>query len=171
VQRERTRVREPAPAASPDYEATLKHFNEQRERALQGNFVLRGAERPWKQSRQARAQMFINRAYDTGSPLKDWIVFIQDIREHSGKHRHQGGLVIYVLEGSGYTEVDGERIEWEAGDLLLLPIKPKGVEHQHFNKRPGENCKWMAFIYLPYCDEIGFYLEHRENHPDYRRSE
>ena len=70
-----------------------------------------------------------------------------------------------MLEGQGYTEVNGERIEWEAGDLLLLPIVPGGVEHKHFNRNPGENAKWIAFIYRPYGDETGSYLEQKENAP------
>ena len=61
--------------------------------------------------------------------LDDWNIFVQDIKVHSGKHRHQGGLVIYIIEGEGWSEVDGERHDWEAGDLLLLPLKPGGVEH------------------------------------------
>ena len=72
------------------------------------------------------------------TPLQHWRVFIHDIKTRSGKHRHQGGLVIYVLEGKGYSVVDGERKDWEKGDLVLLPMKPEGVEHQHFNLDPAE---------------------------------
>src|SRR5439155_811034 len=81
-----------------------------------------------------------------GEELVDWNVFVQDIRVHSGKHRHQGGLVIYIMEGEGYSVVDGERHDWEAGDLLLLPVKKGGVEHQHFNKDDAHPAKWIAFI-------------------------
>ncbi len=165
---ERARVAEREPGAGQDYERTIKFFMAKRERAWTGDIVVRGDERPWSQSRQGHVKTYINPVHEgINSCLKDWMIFIHDIRSHSGKHRHQGGLVIYVLEGEGYTEVDGQKVEWEAGDLLLLPLKPGGVEHQHYNKRPGENCKWMAFIYLPYCDEIGFWVEHRENSPDY----
>ena len=34
-------------------------------------------------------------------PLQDWRIFVHDIKTHSGKHCHQGGLVIYVLESKG----------------------------------------------------------------------
>ena len=31
----------------------------------------------------------------------DWEVFLQIFPERSGRHRHQGGLVIFILEGEG----------------------------------------------------------------------
>ena len=42
----------------------------------------------------------------------------------------------------------------DAGDLLLLPIKPGGVEHQHFNLQPGQDCRWIAFSYMPFFDHV-----------------
>ena len=167
IERDRERVRE-----TDDYEQQLARDREKMERARSGKVVIRGRDVPWTQNRQARNKMYMAPSRSSGKPvetvLDDWRVFVNDIKVHSGKHRHQGGLVIYVLEGEGYTEVDGERHEWEAGDLLLLPLKPGGVVHQHFNKRPGENCKWMAFIFRPYNDAIGYFLEQKETSPDYR---
>ena len=51
-------------------------------------------------------------------------MFIHTITTKSGEHRHQGGLLIFVLEGKGYSIVDGERWDWEKGDLVLLPMQP-----------------------------------------------
>ena len=45
----------------------------------------------------------------------------------------QGGIVHYVLSGSGYTEVDGTPHEWEAGDAIAIPIKEDGVRYRHVN--------------------------------------
>ena len=59
-----------------------------------------------------------------------------------------------MITGKGYSVVDGERIDWQAGDLLLLPIKPGGVEHQHFNINPGSECRWIAFSYMPFFDHV-----------------
>ena len=59
-----------------------------------------------------------------------------------------------AIIGKGYSVVDGERIDWQAGDLLLLPIKPGGVEHQHFNINPGSECRWIAFSYMPFFDHV-----------------
>ncbi len=51
----------------------------------------------------------------------------------SGKLFCQGGIVHLVLEGSGYTEVDGVKHEWEAEDLIAIPIREYGVTYQHVN--------------------------------------
>jgi gentisate 1,2-dioxygenase len=87
---------------------------------------------------------------------------------HSGKHRHQGGIMLYVIEGEGYTVVDGEKVEWEKGDLIVLPVKPDGCEHQHFNKEPGKPAKWMAFRYHPFSAILGNLFEHVEDRPDWK---
>jgi mannose-6-phosphate isomerase-like protein (cupin superfamily) len=169
AEQERLRLREREPAAHDVYERTIKYLLDLRDRGFKGKVVLRGEDYPWENSRQGRLKFFIVRETDhTESALRDWDVFIHEISKHSGKHRHQGGLVIYVIEGSGYTEVNDEKVEWEAGDVLLLPITPGGVDHKHYNKRPGENCSWMAFIYRPLMDEIGFFIEQKEVSPEYR---
>jgi hypothetical protein len=165
---ERTRQRQRAPLAADGYERLVKAQLDLRDRAFRGRIVVRGADQPWEQSRMGRLRWYVSRAADTGSALHQWLVFQHDIKSHSGKHRHQGGLAIFVLAGEGYTEVDGEHIDWAAGDLILLPIKPNCVEHQHFSKRPGELCQWVAFIYMPYQDEAGFYLEQQEDAPEFR---
>ncbi|MPZ22883.1 MAG: cupin domain-containing protein [Dehalococcoidia bacterium] len=164
----RTRVREPEPDAFDVYEATLKYLYDLRDRSFQRQVVLRADDVEWEQSRQGRLKFFINRETDhTNTVLRDWNAFLHDIRTHSGAHRHQGGLAIYIVEGEGYTTVDGEEVEWEAGDLILLPLKREGVVHQHYNKHPGENAVWMAFIYSPYMDELGKWVEQKAVSPDY----
>jgi hypothetical protein len=165
---ERTRLRQREPRAPDGYEQLVKAQLALRDRAFGGRIVLRGAELPWQQTRMGRLGFYVNRAADTGSALQQWLVFQHDIRRHSGKHRHQGGLAIFVLEGEGYTVVNGERIDWEAGDLILLPILPGGCEHQHFNRYPDRPCKWIAFIHMPLQDETGFYLEQQEDAPEFR---
>ncbi len=57
----------------------------------------------------------------------DWTCFIHDVKRQSGKHRHQGGIQLFVLEGEGYTVVDGEKVNWEKWDLIVLPVKPTGL--------------------------------------------
>src|SRR5215475_13175798 len=129
--RERTRERN-------FYEQIVTHQREERERSFNGQVVIRGEALPWVMSRQALVKHYMwPSRYSRETPetvLDDWNIFVQDIKVHSGKHRHQGGLVIYIIEGEGWSEVDGERHDWEAGDLLLLPLKPGGVEHKHYNR-------------------------------------
>lgn len=51
----------------------------------------------------------------------------------SGKLTHQGGIVHLIVEGEGYTEFDDRRYDWEATDVIAIPVRPDGVTFQHFN--------------------------------------
>lgn len=55
-------------------------------------------------------------------------------REGRG-HRHSSVAVNYHFAGSGYSLVDGQRIDWEAGDLLLSA--PSWREHAHYFSETG----------------------------------
>ena len=109
-----------------------------------GKRVVKFTELVWEQNKQAIIKRYSDplRQQDVAAPF--WLAFIHHIKKHSGKHTHQGGLPIYVLEGKGYSVVDGVRYNWKKGDLLLLPIKPGGVEHQHFNENPDEPARWIV---------------------------
>jgi quercetin dioxygenase-like cupin family protein len=51
---------------------------------------------------------------------------------HSGSHRHtHTEAMLYALEGRGYSEIDGRRYDWEAGDAVHVP--PRMTTHEHFN--------------------------------------
>ena len=93
---------------------------------------------------------------------------VHDIKEHSGKHRHQGGIQLFVLEGEGTTEVDGGSVDWGKWDLIILPVKPGGCVHKHYNKVKGAPAKWMAFRYNPYARALGNMFEQVENSPDWK---
>jgi mannose-6-phosphate isomerase-like protein (cupin superfamily) len=165
---ERTRTREREPVSLTAYEKLLRQRIEFDERQRMGKVVIKGSSREPQANRQGLITYYLDPIQFQDTPLQDWLVFINDVRTHSGKHRHQGGLVIYVIEGKGYSVVDGERKDWEAGDLLLLPIKLGGVEHQHFNTQPGKPCRWIAFIYLPIMDQVAMELTQIEPSPDFK---
>lgn len=168
---ERERVREVEPAELPNdehYEDTLKLNAEARQRARTGKIVIKGKEIPFKQNRQALIKTFLSFHGVTDTAAEDWVCFINDVKVHSGKHRHQGGIQLFVLEGEGYTVVDGVKVEWEKWDLIILPVKPNGCEHQHYNKVPGKPAKWMAFEYWPFARVLGNLFEQVENSPDWK---
>jgi hypothetical protein len=165
---QRVRVRERGPESGEDYERIMSYLLAIRDRSLTGQIVVRGAETPFKQNRQGLIKIYLSREVVNHTALKDWSVFVHEIHRHSGAHRHQGGLALFVLEGEGYTVVNGERIDWEAGDLILLPLTKDGCVHQHFNRYADKPCKWIAFIHKPLWDEVGSYIEQKEPSPDFR---
>jgi hypothetical protein len=130
---ERVRERERPPLKDNPYERVMAQRKALAERNLTGPVVIDCTQQEWFQARQGKLKFFLDPVSFKNTPLQQWRVFIHDIKTRSGKHRHQGGLVIYVLAGKGYSIVEGERKDWERGDLVLLPMKP-GL-HQHPDPR------------------------------------
>jgi mannose-6-phosphate isomerase-like protein (cupin superfamily) len=168
AERERTRVRERGAVEQSGYEMIIEDRRAFAERQQTGPILIKIADRPVEVNRQGTIRYYLAPLSYPDTPLHEWLVFENHVRTHSGKHRHQGGFVIYVIEGEGYSVVDGERVDWKAGDLLLLPIRPGGVEHQHFNTKAGATCRWIAFCHLPTMDHLAMEMTQIETSPDYR---
>jgi quercetin dioxygenase-like cupin family protein len=149
----RTRTREPEPGKESNYEFCMRTTNENLERGLNGKIVMRESELDWETNRQGFLKYYLMGSKNPEAALHSWMVFVHDVRKGSGKHIHQGGLVLFILEGRGATECNGEIIEWEKGDCVLLPFHPDGVEHAHYN-RGTEPAKWLAMIYFPIWDFV-----------------
>jgi quercetin dioxygenase-like cupin family protein len=84
----------------------------------------------------------------------------------SVKHRHTTEAVLYIVSGKGYTTVgyDGEpeqRIDWEEGDLLGIPL---WAWHQHFNSSAAETARYLAVQDTFTIKQLG--LHQIERHPD-----
>ncbi len=167
---ERTRVRERDAPSGSSYELAMRLDREFAERQMTGRIVLTEEDCPQTLTRQGRLRMYLDLTVKD-TPLQDWVVFTHEVRTYSGKHRHQGGLVIYVIDGRGYSVVDGERIDWEKGDLVLLPLREKGVEHQHFNLDPEHPALWMAFIHLPTKEYVASEMTQTEASPEFKKAQ
>ena len=165
---ERTRNRERPPLKENPYERNLQYRRELKERNLTGPVVIRAKDREFFTSRQGHLKFFLDPLSFKETPLQHWRVFTHEIRTKSGRHRHQGGLIIYVIEGRGYSIVEGERKDWKAGDLVLRPMKPGGVEHQHFNLAPQKPALWVAFIHIPIIEHLASDLQQTEASPDFK---
>lgn len=166
---ERTRTREREAPDVTSYELALRQDREFAERQMTGRIVCRMEECPQNLTRQGRLRTYLGLTVKD-TPLQNWVVFTHEVRTASGKHRHQGGLIIYVIDGNGYSIVDGERIDWAKGDLVLLPLREKGVEHQHFNSNPDKPALWMAFINLPLKEYVASEMTQSEVSPEYKQA-
>jgi mannose-6-phosphate isomerase-like protein (cupin superfamily) len=60
--------------------------------------------------------------------------WVEPAYHKSGRHKHLEA-VVYAVEGEGYTEMQGRRVPWEAGDVLYVP--PAMWEHEHMNDNPN----------------------------------
>jgi len=57
-------------------------------------------------------------------------IFEEAPRSSSHKHAHTEAM-LYVLEGRGYSMIDGLRHDWQEGDAVHVP--PRMTVHEHFN--------------------------------------
>jgi mannose-6-phosphate isomerase-like protein (cupin superfamily) len=59
----------------------------------------------------------------------------------SDLHRHYHEAIHFVISGKGYTEIQGRRVEWEAGDFFYIP---PWTWHRHFNTQPEKPVKMLG---------------------------
>ena len=77
-----------------------------------------------------------------------------------------------IIEGRGYTMIDGVKHPWETGDVLNLPLRNNGIVVQHFNSDHEKPAKFVAaepnwFACTGVDRGCGF--EQLEDSPNYRR--
>lgn len=73
----------------------------------------------------------------------------------TNKHRHTYETVLYVISGKGYTEIEGEKITWEAGDAVYIPV---WAWHCHQNLSDTEPAKYIACENAPQLQNLGVAL-------------
>ena len=147
-----------------NYESMLRWRSEWLEKQRTGKLLVKSTDRDFEASRQALLKRYVTFEFTPEVASINWSVFVNDVQQHSGRHRHQGGLVLFVIAGSGSTDIDGVRYRWKRGDLITLPIRPGGVEHQHFNDHAGKDCRWVAFYYKPFEDWVCHTMTHITDH-------
>ncbi len=146
----------------------------QREQRKDGLQVLEEEKLPLENNRQGLMRWYMHPSI-TDTALSTLFFFHQEIPpgSRSGKLKFQGGQVILVIEGKGYTMIDGVKHPWEAGDVLNLPLRNSGIIVQHFNSDHEKPAKFVAaepnwFACTGVDRGCGF--EQLEDSPDYRRS-
>jgi len=77
----------------------------------------------------------------------------------TNRHRHTYETVLYVLEGEGWTEIEGERVEWEAGDAVYIP---SWAWHRHGNRSGDNDAKYLACENAPQLQNLGIALREEE---------
>ncbi|MCZ0874951.1 cupin domain-containing protein [Peribacillus sp. AS_2] len=95
-------------------------------------------------------------AYGTSSTMN---VVVQTFKpgEHNKAHRHTNVALNLVFQGKGFSIVDGEKIEWEKGDLFLAP---PWSSHEHCNTSKTEDAILFTFQDVPVLASMGtWFLE------------
>ncbi len=70
----------------------------------------------------------------------------------SGNHRHYYESLIYIIKGNGYSVVEDNKVEWEAGDIIYAP---PWSWHQHFNTDLDNEVRYVAYTNAPLLQNVG----------------
>jgi gentisate 1,2-dioxygenase len=158
------------PPTSPSqrdlYAELQEYFQGMLRRAETGRVHLRAADLLWERNRHALLGYYLH-PFITDTALHSMQLFQNVITQHGGMHRHQGGVVIFVIEGKGYTIADEEKVDWESGDLILLPMRPGGVAHQHVNTDADKPARWLAFISNAFREHSGYEIVQLVDAPEW----
>ena len=112
-------------------------LREEMARQRNGNRVFKASESSWHGGPQKWNRDLVNPA----SGLLQTLQSSFELLGPGGKsqnHGHQNTALLYVVEGRGYDTSDGVRIDWEEGDVGIVP---GGTVHQHFNADPEHPAK------------------------------
>ncbi|HXP92028.1 MAG TPA: hypothetical protein VN905_01040, partial [Candidatus Binatia bacterium] len=136
-------------------ERLLEIRDQQRAIRRSGRTVARGDEIPWEWNHQGKQKWYMHPDM-TENCLNTLMFYVQELPPggRSGKQKSQGGQAGVVLEGRGYTLVDGVRHDWEKHDVLNFPVRTEGIVVQHVNLDP-DSVALLAFVEPNTVDSLG----------------
>jgi gentisate 1,2-dioxygenase len=76
--------------------------------------------------------------------------------EHTQAHRHTMDVVYQVVEGTGYTVINGVRFDWEPQDIFVIP---KWAFHEHVNSSKTADACLFSYNDGPVMRSLGLYRE------------
>jgi hypothetical protein len=156
------------------WDALLAMRDRQREQTKNGIQVIKEAELPLETSRQGLMRWYLHPEIED-TCLSVLLFFQQEIPpgSRSGRLKFQGGQVMMITEGRGYTTIDGVKHPWKKGDVVNLPLRADGIVVQHFNEDPQAPAKFVA-CEPNWLDGVtvdrGCGFEQLEDAPEYRRN-
>jgi gentisate 1,2-dioxygenase len=162
-------------AAFNGWNELLAMRDRQREARKTAVQVVRLSELPLENNQHGLMRWYLHPAI-TDTILSTLSIYRQEIPpgSRSGRLKFQGGQVMFIVEGRGYTLLDGVKHEWEAGDVLNLPAKRDGIVIQHFNSDEAATAAFLAVepnLFAATSVDRGAGFHQLEQSPDYKPSE
>ncbi len=89
----------------------------------------------------------------TGFPVRTMHTFVAEIEpgRRTQMHRHFNEAIILILAGRGHSIIDGQRVDWEEGDFLCIPVF---AWHQHFNDG-DQTVRYLGIVNVPLMEALG----------------
>lgn len=69
----------------------------------------------------------------------------------TSNHRHAYESLVYVIEGSGYTVIEGQRFDWSADDAIYIPA---WCWHRH-TALDGGKARYITATNMPLLNKLG----------------
>jgi len=150
----------------------IKMRDEQRENLKGAIQIVRREDLPLENNEQGLMRWYMHPSIKD-IVLQTMIFFEQEIPPAggSGRVQFQGGQVIFVVEGRGYTMLDGVKHAWEAGDVLNIPLRKHGVVMQHFNTEGETPARFVVTepnLFAATTVDRGCGFEQLETSPDFK---
>jgi gentisate 1,2-dioxygenase len=107
--------------------------------------IVKGNKRPQENSAMGLLRWYMHPGMQNNA-LQTMNFYEQELPPggRSGRLQFQGGQVMFILEGQGYTLVDGVKHPWAANDVLNLPLRRDGIVVQHFNADSDKPAKFVV---------------------------
>jgi gentisate 1,2-dioxygenase len=134
--------------------------------------VVDGEELPWELNRQGFMRWYMHPLM-TDICMHTYVMYVQKIpaQSRSGKQLTQGHQQGFVWKGGrGYTIVDDVRYDWQAYDLIQIPLRVSGCVVQHFNDSDEDAEIMFCSLNTVHSASIdrGSGFEQLEDCPEYR---
>lgn len=150
------------------YQKILELAAEAAARTRSGPPVIRSADLEWETSHHGRVA-HISEPDILNSNVQTMSMFIEELAPggRNGRHRHLNEALVYILEGRGYSMIDGVRHDWGQGDVIAVPMMSW---HQHFNADDQQRVLFLGATNEPLMRSMGlFQMEddpaHGHDHP------
>jgi gentisate 1,2-dioxygenase len=149
--------------------------DKQRKELSTALLTVKAEELPWEINPQGKMRWYLHPSLRDVA-TQTLMIYVQEIPpgSRSGRQLIQGGQMLFVWEGRGYTELSGQRHDWEANDLINLPPIPEGLVVQHFNGDSG-NRVLLISAQPNYTGMVGVDMgcgfEQLEEAPEYREAQ
>ena len=102
-------------------------------------------------ARGMRRGVYVGADGDRPTRSMDALVHEIDPGVTSTVHRHSWDAMLFVVAGWGWTEIDGERVQWGPGDSLHLP---SWAWHRHGNEGT-QTARFLSFSSEPMLETMG----------------
>jgi len=124
-------------------EGTYSHLTKE---LLDQPRVYSSADVPWKGGPQVFGKHIISPGSARITQSMETHIEAYGPGAYGQKHGHLNSAVFFVIKGRGYDVHDGRRIDWKAGDIMLVE---NGCVHQHFNDDPHQEAILLVFKAKP----------------------